>query len=103
MPFSRFALALTITSAIRKTIPPPPNSILFRLDMAARSSRLTQAAADGGFQRGQGLVIVVGRVHGVTLGTQRGDLRIQQLEERARTHSIALGHVLRAAGCASRR
>src|SRR5213593_1848315 len=91
MPFSRFALALTITSTIRKTTPPPPNSTLFFLDMAARSSRLTQAAADGGFQQRQGLVVVVRRVHGVALGTQRGDLRVQQLEERPRADAVALG------------
>src|SRR5262245_17810851 len=89
MPFSRFALALTITRMIRRTAPPPPNSTLFRLDMAARSSRLTQAAADGGFQRRQGLVIVVRRVHGVLLGAERGDLRIQQLEERPGPDAIA--------------
>src|SRR5213592_3923327 len=83
MPFSRLALALTITRMIRRTAPPPPNSTLFRLDMAARSSRLAQAAADGGFQQRQGLVVVVRRVHGIALGTERGDLRVQQLEERA--------------------
>src|SRR5216117_410696 len=94
IPLSRLALALTSTRMTSRTAPPPPNSTLFFLDMAARSSRLTQAAADGGFQRRQGLVIVVRRVHGVALGTQRGDLRIQQLEERARTHAIALGREL---------
>src|SRR6266566_1471528 len=69
-PFSRLALALTITSRTRSTAPPPPNSTLFRLDMSSRSSRLTQAAADRGFER--------------------RDLRIQQLEKRARPHAVAL-------------
>src|SRR2546428_8971824 len=94
IPLSRFALVLTITSTIRSTAPPPPNSTLFRLDMAARSSRLTQAAADGCFQRRQGLVIVVRRVHGIALGTQRGDLRVQQLEKCARAHAVAFGRQL---------
>src|SRR5713101_3567004 len=95
MPLSRFALTLTITSTIRSTAPPPPNSTLFRLDMAARSSRLTQAAADGGFQQRQGLVVVVRRVHGVAFGTERGDLRVQQLEERPRPDAVALGGKLK--------
>src|SRR4029077_11933610 len=90
MPLSRFALTLTITSTIRSTAPPPPNSTLFRLDMTAQSSRLTQAAADGGFQQRQGLVVVVCRVHGVALGAQRGDLRVQQLEKCARADTVAL-------------
>src|SRR6266446_10469111 len=77
---------------------PLPNSTLFRLDMAARSSRLTQAAADGCFQRRQGLVIVVCRVHGVALGTERSDLRVQQLEERARADAVALGGQLQLLG-----
>src|SRR6058998_1334164 len=94
VPLSRFALALTITSTMRKTTPPPPNSILFRLDMAARSSQLTQAAADGCFQCRQGLVVVVGRVHGVALGSQRGDLRVQQFEEGPGPDAIALGREL---------
>src|SRR5882672_687398 len=91
MPLSRLALALTSTRITSRTAPPPPNSTLFRLDMAARSSRLTQAAADGGFKERQGLVIIVCRVHGVALGTQRGDLRVQQLEERSRADAVALG------------
>src|SRR3989442_5303558 len=90
MPFSRLALALTITSRTRSTAPPPPNSTLFRLDMSSRSSRLSQAAADRGFERGQGLVIVVRRVHVVAFRAQRRDLRIQQLEKRARPHAVAL-------------
>src|SRR5437867_9789218 len=91
IPLSRLALALTSTRMTSRTAPPPPNSTLFFLDMAARSSRLTQAAADGGFQQRQGLVVVVRRVHGVALGTQRGDLRVQQLEERPRADAVALG------------
>src|SRR5437016_635887 len=91
LPFSRLALALTITSTIRRTAPPPPNNTLFRLDMAPRSSRLTQTAADGGFQKRQGLVVVVRRVHGVALGTESGDLSVQQLEEGARADAVALG------------
>src|SRR6266513_3485221 len=91
IPLSRFALALTKISTITKAPIPLPNSTLFRLDMAARSSRLTQAAADGGFQRRQGLVVVVRRVHGIALGTQRGDLRVQQLEERPRADTIPFG------------
>src|SRR6266581_6249216 len=91
MPFSRFALALTITSTMSNTPPPTPKNTLFRLDMAARSSRLTQAAADGCFQRRQSLVIVVCRVDCVAFSTERGDLRVQQLEERARPDAVALG------------
>src|SRR5438876_7145766 len=94
MPLSRFALALTITSTIRSTAPPPPNSTLFRLDMAACSSRLTQAAAHGCFYRRQGLVVIVRRVHGIAFGTERGDLRVQQLEECARADAVALGRQL---------
>src|SRR5437667_10180732 len=90
MPFSRLALALTITSRTRSTAPPPPNSTLFRLDMSSRSSRLTQAAADRGFERGQGLMVIVRRVHVVAFRAQRRDLRIQQLEKRARPHAVAL-------------
>src|SRR5713226_294132 len=90
-PFSRLALALTITSRTRSTAPPPPNSTLFRLDMSTRSSRLSQTAADRGFERGQGLVVVVRRVHVVAFRAQRRDLRIQQLEKRARPHAVALG------------
>src|SRR5439155_7804126 len=91
MPLSRLALALTSTRMTSRTAPPPPNSTLFRLDMAARSSRLAQAAADGGFQQRQGLVVVVRRVHCIAFGTKRGDLRVQQLEERARPDAVALG------------
>src|SRR5438874_1861635 len=90
-PLSRLALALTITSSTMSTAAPPPNSNLFRLDMSSRSSRLTQAAADRSFERGQGLVVVVRRVHVVALRAQRRDLRIQQLEERSRSHAVALG------------
>src|SRR5919197_2145704 len=89
-PFSPLALTLTTISTRTRTTIPLPNSTLFRFDMAARSSRLTQAAADGGFQRRQGLVIVVRRVHGIALGTERGDLRIQQLEERPRADAVPL-------------
>src|SRR2546427_3054896 len=70
---------------------PLPNNTLFRLDMSARSSRLTQTAADGGFQQRQGLVIVVRRVHCIAFGPERGDLRVQQLEERPRPDAVALG------------
>src|SRR6266581_6456618 len=91
MPLSRLALALTSTRMTSRTAPPPPNSTLFFLDMAARSSRLTQAAADGGFQQRQGLVVVVRRVHGVAFGTERSDLCVEQLEECARADAVALG------------
>src|SRR6266540_447514 len=90
IPLSRLALALTSTRMTSRTAPPPPNSTLFFLDMAARSSRLTQAAADGGFQQRQGLVVVVRRVHGIALSTEPGNLRVQQLEERARADTVAL-------------
>src|ERR1700745_3214438 len=90
MPFSRFALALTRIRMMTRAPIPLPNSTLFRLDMAARSSRLTQAAADGCFERRQSLVIVVCRVHGAARGPQRGDLPIQQLEERPRAHAVPL-------------
>src|SRR2546423_12816044 len=80
-PFSPLALALTTIRTTTRAMIPPPNSTLFRLDMAARSSRLTQAAADGCLQCRQGLVGVVCRVHGGALGAQRGDLRVQQFGE----------------------
>src|ERR1700704_4095427 len=87
---------------IRRTAPPLPNSTLFRLDMAARSSRLTQAAADGGFQCRQGLVIVVRRVHCIALGAERSYLRIQELEEGPRSDAVALGGELELlTGCAA--
>src|SRR5216117_4134824 len=90
VPFSRLALALTITRTTSST-PPPPSSTLFRLDMSTRSSRLAQAAADRGFQCGQRLMVIVNRVHVVVLRPQPRHLRVQQLEERARAHSVALG------------
>src|SRR2546427_1053719 len=91
IPFSRFALALTMIRTTTRTPIPLPNSTLFRLDMAARSSRLTQAAADGGFQQRQGLVVVVRRVHCIAFGTERRDLCVQQLEERPGSDPVALG------------
>src|SRR5438093_3926247 len=91
VPFSRLALALTITRTTRSTTPPPPSSTLFRLDMSTCSSRLAQAAADRGFQRGQRLMVIVNRVHVVVVRPQPRHLGVQQLEERARAHPVALG------------
>src|SRR6266496_1227768 len=94
VPFSRLALALTITRTTRSTTPPPPSSTLFRLDMSTRSSPLAQAAADRGFQCGQRLMVIVNRVHVVVLRPQPRDLGVEQLEERARAHAIPLGREL---------
>src|SRR5258705_901280 len=78
MPLSPLALALTRIRTTTRAPIPLPNSTLFRLDMAARSSRVTQAAADGCVQCRHGLVIVVCRFHGVALGTARIDRRVPQ-------------------------
>src|SRR5688572_13435835 len=94
IPFSRLALALTMIRTTTSAPTPTPKNTLFRLDMSDQSSRLTQTAADGGFQQRQGLVVVVRRVHGIALGTQRGDLRVQQLEKRSRADAVALGREL---------
>src|SRR6185295_1481610 len=91
VPLSRLALALTMISTTTRAATPPPSSTLFLLDMSTQSSRLTQTAADRGFQHGNGLVVIVHGVHILAFGPKCLDLRIEQIEERARTHAVALG------------
>src|SRR5689334_18441356 len=92
VPRSRLAFTLTTTIPTSTTRPAPPASTLFRFDMVGLSSfRLAEPAADGRFQRGHRLVVIVDGGDVVVLRVQLRHLRIEQLEERSRAHAVALG------------
>src|SRR2546425_12189648 len=69
----------------------PSHEHFVSLGHVAGALSLAQWPPDRGFERGQRLVVVVHGGDVLRLRPQRGDLRVEQLEEGPRADAIALG------------